>query len=60
MAKKSGSPFFFFQILVVEADNTIIMNIVYIFTIWMFPASTTKIWKKKKGVPLFLTSNIIN
>jgi len=55
-------PFFFFQNFVVEARIIIIHKLLYIFTIWMIPASTTKFWKKKKGLPLFLLklNNIIN
>ena len=50
---KSRTPIFFFQILVVEAGNIHIVNIYTIFIIMVLSASTTKIWKKKKGVPLF-------
>ena len=38
---------------VVEARITIIDKLIYKFRIMMIPASTTKIWKKKIGLPHF-------
>ena len=60
--QKKGSPFFFFQIFVVEAGIIHFVNIYISLSIMMIPASTTKIWKKKKGLPHFSAqiNNIIN
>jgi hypothetical protein len=40
----------------VEARILHIVKVVYIFTILIISASTTKIWKKKKGLPLFFAN----